>query len=296
MGKIVCIGSLNVDIAFFVENFAGIDGEQIILNREVYSGGQAGNIAAGLGTLGKEAYFFGNIGEDDYTSLLLRDFEASNVNYSFAKRKQGANNYLCAIIDRQGRRQIYAYNDINFTEKDFPEKLYENTSFMIFASIIKEEAIEIYTQIAKKAKQGGTKIVLDPGNIFARLGIEKLRPLLEQCDYFLPSLTEVDLLVGGMNNIQFLREIVPTLVVKKGGEGAQLFSKEQEYSLPAKKVNAVDTTGAGDCFAAAFVACLDEGKSLQEALNFAVHAGTLSVIKKGARSMPSLREIEAFMR
>lgn len=294
MTKIVCIGSLNVDTQLFVDEFCGNDEEVAVRELTVSSGGQAGNIAAGLGRLGQNAIFFGNIGGDSYTPMLLSDLDASNVDYSFAKRIDFPNNTVMAIIDKSGERRLYAYNHVDFSADDFSDQLLEGAKFVVFTSLIKDDIIDTYVNIAKRAKGKGVKVAMDPGNILAKLGFDKLKPLLELCDYFFPSENEVELIVGA--DITKLTKIIPHLIVTCGKNGAHYYQNGGEAKVfPCIPVDVVDTTGAGDAFAAAFLAAMVEGKSEEDAINFANHAAALSITKKGARSMPTRQEVGVFI-
>ncbi|MBW2996208.1 carbohydrate kinase family protein [Candidatus Woesearchaeota archaeon] len=297
MQRVVCVGSLNVDTQVYVERFCENDEEQIIRDMSVGSGGQAGNIAAGLGKLGKKSFFFGNIGEDAYTSMLTKDFDDCNVDYSFAKRTKNPNNAVVSLIDKDGERRLYACNHVDLSQADFPDKLFENTAFIVFTSLIKEDVIELYVDIAKKAKEKGIKIALDPGGILAQLGFERLRPLLELTDYFFPSKREAELLVGGIGNIAKICKLILNVIISCGKEGPRVFEDGEEITnfevKQAKK--RVDTTGAGDCFAAAYISAIIDGKNNAEAACFANCAAALSIEKKGARSMPTQKEAEEFM-
>ncbi|MEE9525803.1 MAG: carbohydrate kinase family protein [Candidatus Woesearchaeota archaeon] len=292
MQGVVCVGSLNVDTLMYVEKFCEDDEEQIIENMFVSSGGQAGNVAAGLGKLGKKSFFFGNIGKDAYTSMLIKDFEESNVDYSFAKRTGNPNNTVVSLVNKDGERRMYACNHVKLSQADFPDKLFENTAFIIFTSLIKEDVIELYVDIAKKAKEKGIKIALDPGNILAQLGFEKLRPLLELTDYFFPSKKEAELL-----GVSKICELIPNVIITCGKEGPKVFKKGEEITnFEVKQARKrIDTTGAGDCFAAAYISAIIDGKDDAEAACFANCAAALSIEKKGARSMPTQEETEVFM-
>jgi hypothetical protein len=72
MKKVVSVGALNVDVLLFVDEFCKPDGEVPVNSTSVCSGGQAGNIAAGLGKLGKNVFFFGNIGNDSHTANIQK--------------------------------------------------------------------------------------------------------------------------------------------------------------------------------------------------------------------------------
>jgi len=293
--KVVCVGTVNVDVLLFVDDFCKDDGEQIIKDISIFSGGQAGNVAHGLAKLGKKSFFFGNIGTDKYTPMLLKDFDEVGVNYSYSIKTKNQNSSVYSIVNNKGLKRMYCFNDLDFSINDFSEEIYNNTSFIIFTSIQKNDAIDIYVKIAKEAKIRGIKIALDPGNIFSRLGFEKLSPLLRFCDYFFPSEDELNMLVG--NNISKLLELVPNVIVTCKERGVKFFKKDEyNYNEPkiflGKKIKRpIDTTGAGDCFVAAFISAILDGLSEDLAIDFANKAAGLSITKKGARSMPSREEI-----
>ena len=299
MKKVVCIGALNVDVLLYVDEFCKPDGENAINNFSVCSGGQAGNIAAGLGKLGKKAFFFGNIGDDSHTAMLKKDFDDCNVNYSFAKKIDKPNNSVYCLIDKTGERMLYVQNNTDFSASDFSDELLENTEFIVFSSLIKDDIVKIYVDIARRAKVKGVKIAMDPGNILAKLGFDKLKPLLELCDIIFPSLGEAEMLVGNLDNISKLTDIIPHVLVTCGKDGIKCYQKNKEMqhflAKPFKENRKImDSTGAGDCFAAACIAGLMDDKSVEDSIVFALLASKLSLAKKGARAMPSIEEIEIF--
>lgn len=299
MKKVISIGALNVDVLLYVDEFCKPDGETAINNFSVCSGGQAGNIAAGLGKLGKKAFFFGNIGSDSHTAMLKKDFDDCGVDYSFAKNIDKPNNSVYCLIDKTGERMLYVHNNTDLSAGDFSDALLQDAEFIVFSSIIKDDVVDLYVDIARRAKEKDIKIAMDPGNILARLGFEKLKPLLELCDIIFPSLGEADMLVKSLDNINKLTDIVPHVLVTCGKDGIRYFQKGKDMqhflAKPFKENRKiVDSTGAGDCFAAACVAGLMDNKSVEDSIVFALLASKLSLAKKGARAMPSLEEIGAF--
>jgi ribokinase len=299
MKKVISIGALNVDTTIYVDRFCTNDHEEIVKEIATYPGGQAGNVAAGLGKLGHNAFYFGNIGSDIHTLMLMQDFDKLNVDYSYAKRTENPNNSVICIVDVEGSRRLYSYDYVDLTEDDFSTRFLDGADFIVFSSLIKEDAIQIYVDIAERAKPKGIKIALDPGSIFAQLGLVKLKPLLKLCDYIFPSIEEVKILTGGLDNIKPLTDIVDYVIVTCGAEGAKLFQKdspEKHFLAPEiKKSHIIDSTGAGDCFVAAFIGATLDNLPIDKAILFANHAAALSITKKGARGMPRKSDIEVFM-
>lgn len=87
-----------------------------------------------------------------------------------------------------------------------------------------------------------------------------------------------------------------TIIVTLGAAGAAVVRRDEAFLVEGKKVKAIDTVGAGDCFCGALAATLSQGLDLAEAVEMANAAAALSVQKSGAApSMPSRREVEAFL-
>jgi ribokinase len=90
---------------------------------------------------------------------------------------------------------------------------------------------------------------------------------------------------------------VETVIITLGVEGALVLHDGEFTYVPALKVDAVDTTAAGDVFNGAFVVALAENKSIQEAVNFACHASAISVTRLGAQSSaPSRSELSTLVK
>jgi len=97
----------------------------------------------------------------------------------------------------------------------------------------------------------------------------------------------------GLTLEEALRQHPNRLFVTEGSNGVRYYDGQQEVVVPTYKVDAVDTTGAGDTFNAAFGVALAEGQSLQDALRFGNRAASLSVTKFGAQGgMPTRQEVE----
>ena len=87
------------------------------------------------------------------------------------------------------------------------------------------------------------------------------------------------------------------ILVTLGSQGAMLVNEEGVHQYPTRKVDAVDTTAAGDCFNAAFVVGLSEGMSNAQAIRFANTASSIAVTRKGAQSsIPTREEVDEVIR
>lgn len=117
--------------------------------------------------------------------------------------------------------------------------------------------------------------------------------VIDNAAYITPNEHEAEILFQGMSPAQALRQYPNKLFITEGSKGVRYFDGTDEILVPTYKVEAVDTTGAGDTFNAAFAVALAEGKALQESIRFANRAASLSVTKFGAQGgMPTRDEVE----
>ena len=136
----------------------------------------------------------------------------------------------------------------------------------------------------------GARISFDPNIRPELLGekdlLEVIGPVLERAAVLFPGLVELELLTGLSDHEQSIRRLFETpvlelIVLKRGRQGASLYSRQQAIHTPAYAVQEVDPTGAGDCFDAAFLCGLLEGRPLAECGQMAAAAGALNAAAFG---------------
>ncbi len=129
--------------------------------------------------------------------------------------------------------------------------------------------------------------------------------ILKMLNYISPNETELARLTGGSHDTveaieesakKLIKQGVNNVLITVGKRGAMLVESGSCRMFPVMDVNVVDTTAAGDCFNAAFVVALAEGKDVDEAIAFANIAAALSVTKKGAQnSLPTREDVACAM-
>jgi ribokinase len=117
--------------------------------------------------------------------------------------------------------------------------------------------------------------------------------VIEKATYITPNEWEASVLFENKDIHEALKEYPNKLLITEGKNGVRYYDGENEVLVPAYVVEAVDTTGAGDTFNAAFAVAVAEGKSIKESIRFANRAASLSVTKFGAQGgMPTREEVE----
>jgi len=140
------------------------------------------------------------------------------------------------------------------------------------------------------------KISFDPGELYARRGLEAIRPFLRRCYFFSPNENELKLLTGkeyGEGAKVVLKEGASIVAVKLGRRGCYITDGKESHLIEPFKVEVVDTTGAGDAFCAGFLYGLIKGKDLYECGRLGNFVASRCITKIGARQgLPKLSDLQ----
>lgn len=300
MKKILVIGSLNMDTVIETPRIPA-PGETILgKNVRHVPGGKGANQAYTIGKLGGEVSMIGAVGDDGFGDILIDNLQKVNVDVSGIERIQGGTTGQAFIpVNDQGENSIIVIGGTNNLVDEAILKKQENLMDECDIVVMQQE-IPLSTVMAAKdmALQKGKLLIVDPAP--ATLMPDEF---WKGIDYLKPNETELGILTGKtlhgqeeyrMAARRLLKKGVRHLLVTLGSKGCLCMSEEREEWIPAVKVEAVDTTAAGDCFTGAFAVALSKGKTEKEAIIFAQKASAVAVTRKGAQtSVPSLEEVVA---
>ncbi|MHA1648963.1 MAG: carbohydrate kinase family protein [Candidatus Helarchaeota archaeon] len=299
--KIISIGGVNIDLCANVPKFPGIDEEIEVVDFKELPGGSAANYIVGVARLGVKAGFIGKIGDDYYGQILLKDFKKENVDISQIKIEKNIHSGTCLIpIDKDGNRQIFSFRGANakLNITDIDSKYIQQASLIHVTSPPKEVA-EYVAQLAREYK---ILFSYDPGGKVIHKGLNFIESVLSNTDIFLPSKSELKILFPELKDpltagYQLLNNFgIQIIAIKLGAQGCLIVSDKEEIYAKGFKVKVVDTTGAGDSFAAAFTVAFLKRWNLSKCAEFANAAGALAITQVGARSaLPTIHEIEKFL-
>lgn len=295
---IYVLGSINFDLTIFVERFPEIG--ETIKGNSIFTalGGKGANQAISVKKLNGEVLFIGKLGNDYFGKFLLNSLKNFNLNYEI-KIENETNTGLAIInVDKNGKNKIVIFEGANGKVSEdeisfLKENIKENDILLLQGEI----PFETNLKSAKISKEIGAKVIFDP----APAKKEHLE-ILPFVDYLTPNETELEILTENITNfddkINYLLDKGAKVVITKLGEKGCFYKDKngQEFKVPAYKVNAVDTTAAGDIFNGAFAVSLQKNFDTLYSLKFSNAASAISVTRKGASvSCPNYDEVIKFM-
>ncbi|MDH5695441.1 MAG: carbohydrate kinase family protein [Dehalococcoidia bacterium] len=305
--EVIGLGALNIDHIYKVERILD-DGEAVVNEAKSSPGGSAANTIYGLAKLGVSTGFSGVVGDDAEGKMLLQDFQEVGVDTGQIRVKHGARtgSVLC-LSDRLGRRSLYVLPGANnFLTMDDLDLTYINQAKMLhLSSFADDRQFKVLLELIDRL-DSSVKLSFAPGALYAIKGLKALGPILGRTYLLfinqneLRQLTGEDVIAGAGSCLrQGCHNVVVTLgkgsKLKKATAVCYIRDAENEYVIePASRDigSEVDTTGAGDAFAAAFLYGLLKGKELRECGLLGDIAARLSITKLGTRQgFPTLDEL-----
>ena len=303
MNKVCVLGSMNMDLVVKVNDIPRV-GETILSKSfEKIAGGKGANQAVAAKRCGAEVAMIAKIGKDENGEILKDKLKEDNIDVKYVfEDKNESTGMAFIMVNENGNNSIIVVAGSNMTiNKEEIEVSLEKIkeSDILIAQF--ETSEEMTLEAFKKAKEFGKVTILNPAPA-KKINEE----LLKVTDIIVPNETEVEVLTGITIEILedankagqvFLEKGVKFVVITLGDKGAVIIGKDFCELVPAYKVNAIDTTAAGDSFIGGLSSKLDykniNKQTLMEAVNFGNKVSSISIQRKGAQpSIPYLKEIE----
>jgi ribokinase len=307
-GIITVIGAINQDITIFEKTF-GNSGEEVPVEEvREYPGGKGANVAVAASKIQGEAgvAFVGAVGNDAIGSALLDDLRSAGVNVAGAARLKGARTGRAFIIvDAEGRKIIHVY----FGANDAMDPSHLDSQYA--AAAISSSSVVIVmdppTAVALKAatisKNAGARVVYSPGARSLEGGL--LEPVLRKANDLVLDKSELTNLAGKEDPLAALRYLCSkhphlTILATMGPDGSLVSvggktSKIEPVKLSDMQLKAVNSTGSGDAFLAAYVCYSMSGANPSEAARWGNLAGALKAARAETRGSPTGKLLEEKM-
>jgi ribokinase len=295
---VIGFGALNVDKLFKVNRIAAKEEESFITDFAETCGGSAANTVVGLARLGCKVGFIGKVASDREGKMLLEEFRREGVDTNgIAVSKKGRSGAVMGFVDQIGDRALYVDPGVN-NQVEFSEKIKRyasETKFLHLTSFVGEESFQTQKRILETLPED-VLVSFDPGALYARKGLAALRSIVERSLVLMPNAGELELLTGIADHKKgaqaMLKRGVKIVAVKLGSRGCYVTDGRRNHNVEALKVNAVNTTGAGDAFCAGFLFGLIKHKSLEECGRMGNFVASRCITEMGARvGLPTLEDL-----
>ncbi|XP_057724185.1 probable fructokinase-6, chloroplastic [Arachis stenosperma] len=311
---VVCFGEMLID---FVPTTSGLSLADASAFKKA-PGGAPANVAVGISRLGGSSAFIGKVGEDEFGYMLADILKQNNVNNEGMRFDPGARTALAFVTLRSdGEREFMFYRnpsaDMLLQVDELDLDLIRKAKIFHYGSIslITEPCKSAHIAAAKAAKDAGVVLSYDPNLRLplwpsAENAREGILSIWETADIIKISEEEISFLTKGEDPYddavvsKLFHPNLKLLLVTEGADGCRYYTKEFSGRVQGFKVDAVDTTGAGDAFVAgilsqlaADLSLLQKEEQLRDALKFANACGALTVMERGA--IPALPTKEAVL-
>ena len=279
-----------------------------------YAGGAVSNILVASSRLGLKTGFIGCIGDDEFGSLILRDFKQENVDTSCVKRtRERLTGIAIYSVNRKGERRYVFYRFPGYADpetllrpEDIKDEYIAQSKMLHFSEALLRNSQTRNTvfRALKTAKQNDVQVSCDPNmraDLWTDFGDLRRTNKKALCftEIYIATLREASFVTGKKSAKDIAQKIArwgPSIVVIREKENYHVTTQKKRFRLPIFKVKAVDTAGAGDAFDAGFLTGLIKGWDLQEAVLLGNSVAALKVMKVGTRTgLPRLSEARKFL-
>ncbi|HZP02981.1 MAG TPA: carbohydrate kinase family protein [Terriglobia bacterium] len=304
--EIFCVGNAVADIlARPVDALADPGASQPLDEVALGPGGNSVNTGVALARLGSRVRIAAALGNDRLGRMIREVVREKGVDDANLVAVDGfRTSTSLVLIQANGERRLLHFRGASaaFAENHIDWGLVNGAQIFHCASAFALPAFDgaPFERAIARAKRLGCltsiNVCWDTKNRWLPL----LQPALQHADFIFPNVDEGYQLTGEREPAAIARRLqshgVKTVVVKLGAAGCYVQGPSGSFTSPGFKVSPVDTTGAGDCFAAAFLAEISRGATLEEAARFANAAGALSTLGMGgADSAPTRLQVVEFM-
>lgn len=294
MPRILNFGSINYDHIYCVEDF--VKPEETIASTKytIIHGGKGLNQSIALSRAGAQVYHAGAVGKQDGDSI-LKTLSSNGVNTDFVARKDCNTGHAIIQVNSRGQNCILIWGGANveITEDQIADTFahFSEGDFLLL-----QNETNLLKKMISLAKERKIKIVLNPSPMN-----KTIRSLpLELVDYLILNEVEAKAICGVDEShthiLDRITKMLPNahIVMTVGAQGVYHKRENAEAVFhPAYRVEAVDTTAAGDTFTGYFIASVALGGSIQTAMQLASKAAAIAVTRFGAEpSIPYKDEVE----
>jgi len=290
MTKVLCLGDIMLDVTAVV----GAPINQGVETRAVIStqgGGAAANVASWLAVSGTPAHLIARVGDDPAGKTVLAELDKYGVEHSQTIVPGANTGVVVVLVDALGERTMFPDSGANsgLSLADLPALEGFTAVYLSGYPLVNPRSRSGALDILRTVKERGLPVIFDPSTVgvLLEVGLNQVREWLTLVDVVILNEEEAHFLSGKNNPVDAATDLLtltPLVVIKRGGQGALAQARgTQLVQIPAIDVEVVDTTGAGDAFAAGFIQSWIGSADLQEGLNNGARLAAKCVSLVGSR-------------
>lgn len=276
---VAALGTCNIDFLMKVPRFSGADDEVDIEKLKISLGGSASNFAVSLSRMDVDVGMMARVGDDNYGKFAALKLEKEGVRTDRVLKIHESTGMTFISVDPKGERSIYTSMGANAQFKLGKEDVnYIKQSKLLHLT-------GMYVEVVEEAAKHAQVLSLNPGTVLISYGMDDLKKIIKKAHILFLNKKEVSLLTRkdfheGTEDL--INMGIPIVVVTCGRQGASIYTSEEIYHSPSRKIESMDSTGAGDAFAAGFIAGFMEDEDLNKCLEMGNLSASSCVGKLGA--------------
>lgn len=296
MIDLYCLGGAAADVILEAPRLPRSGEKLFMTNSSQAAGGFIANCACAAARLGLKTAWGGYVGDDAFGQIILDDFKKFGVQFSDIDIHDKSD-FTVVMVLPNGERTILVVPVVP-TPPPLTSKMQESLKQTRIAYTTLFD-LKWFKEVAQVVHSGGGKVAVDmEANTVKDIGITAEK--LKQVDIVFTDEAGNEAFTGeeiSRSSVDQVLKLGPEVVIAtRGGKGAKVFTPEEQFSIGVFDVEVKDTTGAGDCFHAAYLYGLLSDWDPQQCLEFAGAAAAILIQSIGARKgLPSSEEVRRFI-
>lgn len=302
------VGGVYIDASFLVESLDSpltYGGTTYSRFATISAGGSGANLAAAISVLTGRSAFIGKSGNDALSELFIRDLSGYGCYLRIRQDKKKQTGLIAVFVDPSGERSFLCYRGANnyLSPEDIENSrdIIESSRYLVLSGVdlVNSPQKEALYKAADLAKESGVEVVFDAGSYdLIKKQRDSFDKILSVSSIFSLNLDEARILTEEDDLqmiVQKLRKIAPFTALKIGKKGCLIINEKDVIGCHGFEVDAIDTTGAGDAFLAAFIYAIARNFTLENAGVLSNWFASRVIRNVGARTFPTKLEIKSFL-
>jgi len=290
MGLILCIGDVMLDVVVRINTEVNY-GSDTPAKISTHGGGAAANVASWLAFASHKVQLVSRVGDDPAGTAVMAELDKLGVHHGNIVIQGAQTGVVAVLVDKTGERTMFPESGANsgLNLSDLPALDNVSAVYLSGYSLLNPASTTGVVAMVNAITSARIPIIFDPASVgtMNHVGLASVKNILPRMDIVILNEEEAFYLTG-RSDIQLalkeLNELVPIVVIKRGSQGAIAIKRDLDsVEVSAKSANVIDTTGAGDAFAAGFIGSWIEKSDLLAAMGSAIDLATQCVAIIGAR-------------